>query len=188
MAGATFFSKTDMKEAYQQLELSENCRYLTNFHTEKGIIRFKHLCYDINNSFVIFQKAIHQSLRIMSKKTAILWQWHRFIGFIVNFEHISHLRSSVSIVNFEHVIDGWVVPPQSLRKKTIEIVHQGHLGICQVKSLLREKVCWPRLDADVNEFISQCIPFQANSRIPPPKPVKISTLPGKVFEEICVDY
>ena len=28
---------------------------------------------------------------------------------IVNFEHISHLYSSVSIVNFEHVIAGWVV-------------------------------------------------------------------------------
>ena len=27
-------------------------------------------------------------------------------GFIVNFEHISHLCSSVSIVNFEHVIVG----------------------------------------------------------------------------------
>ena len=27
--------------------------------------------------------------------------------FIVNFEHISHLCSSVSIANFEHVIAGW---------------------------------------------------------------------------------
>ena len=27
--------------------------------------------------------------------------------FIVNFKHISHLCSSVSIVNFEHVIAGW---------------------------------------------------------------------------------
>ena len=32
----------------------------------------------------------------------------RFGGFIVNFEHISHLCSSSSIVNFEHVIAGWV--------------------------------------------------------------------------------
>ena len=32
----------------------------------------------------------------------------RFCGFIVNFEHISHLCSSSSIVNFEHVIAGWV--------------------------------------------------------------------------------
>ena len=35
-------------------------------------------------------------------------QWHRFGVFIVNFEHISHLCSSVSIINFEHVIAGWV--------------------------------------------------------------------------------
>ena len=33
-------------------------------------------------------------------------RWRRFGGFIVNFEHISHLCSSVSIVNFEHVIAG----------------------------------------------------------------------------------
>ena len=35
-------------------------------------------------------------------------QWRCFGGFIVNFEHISHLCSSVPIVNFEHVIAGRV--------------------------------------------------------------------------------
>ena len=33
----------------------------------------------------------------------------RFGGFFVNFEHISHLCSSVSIINFEHVIAGWEI-------------------------------------------------------------------------------
>ena len=66
MTGAMFFSKTDMKEAYQQLELSKNCRYLANFRTEKGIMRLKRLCYGINNSFQIFKKAIHQSLGNMT--------------------------------------------------------------------------------------------------------------------------
>ena len=32
----------------------------------------------------------------------------RFGVFIVNFEHISHLRSSVSVVTFEKVNAGWV--------------------------------------------------------------------------------
>ena len=32
---------------------------------------------------------------------------NRFGGFIVNFEHISHLYSSVCIVNFEQVNAGW---------------------------------------------------------------------------------
>ena len=31
----------------------------------------------------------------------------RFGVFIVNFEHISHLCSSVSFANFKHVIAGW---------------------------------------------------------------------------------
>ena len=41
--------------------------------------------------------------------TGFIGQWRRFGGFIVNFEHISHLCSSVSIVNFEHVIADWVL-------------------------------------------------------------------------------
>ena len=36
--------------------------------------------------------------------------WCRFGGFIVNFEHVSHLCSSVSVVNFEHVIVSWAIP------------------------------------------------------------------------------
>ena len=42
-------------------------------------------------------------------KTPKRRQWRRFGVFIVNFEHISHLCSSVSVVNFEHVIAGWVL-------------------------------------------------------------------------------
>ena len=33
--------------------------------------------------------------------------WRRFGSFIVNFEHISHLCPSFSVVNFEQVITGW---------------------------------------------------------------------------------
>ena len=50
-------------------------------------------------------------LRVNNRNTRTLErQWRRFGVFIVNFEHISHLYSSVSIVNLEHVIAGWEVP------------------------------------------------------------------------------
>ena len=42
-------------------------------------------------------KTLEQRCEICSELTS----------FIVNFEHISHLCSSVSIVNYEHVIAGW---------------------------------------------------------------------------------
>ena len=58
MSGATIFSKIDLKEAYMQIELDEESRKITNFHTEFGIYRFKRLCYGINNSFEKFRKGI----------------------------------------------------------------------------------------------------------------------------------
>ena len=57
-------------------------------------------------------EALGQRCEICSKltvKTPKQRQWHRFDVFVVNFEHISHLCSSVSIVNFKHVIASWVV-------------------------------------------------------------------------------
>ena len=56
-------------------------------------------------------KTLEQRCEICSKltiKTPKRRQWCRLGVFIVNFEHISHRCSCVSIVNFEHVIAGWV--------------------------------------------------------------------------------
>ena len=53
---------------------------------------------------------------------------------------------------------------------------------------MREKVYWSGFNADVNGFISRCIPCQPNSKISPPEPVKVSIFPEKVFEEISVDF
>ena len=49
-------------------------------------------------------ETLEQSCEICSKLTI---KWRRFGVFIVNFEHILHLCSIVSTVNFEHVIAGW---------------------------------------------------------------------------------
>ena len=53
-------------------------------------------------------EALEQSCEICSKltiNTPKQCHWHRF-GVFVNFEHISHFCSSVSVVNFEHVNAG----------------------------------------------------------------------------------
>ena len=45
--------------------------------------------------------------KVSNKATKNDANWRRFGVFIVNLEHISHLCSSVSIVNFEQVNAGW---------------------------------------------------------------------------------
>ena len=70
-------------------------------------------------------ETLEQRCEICSKltiKPPKRFQWHRFDGFIVNFEHISHLCSSVSIVNFEHVIAGWVSANVRQNKYSIQFI------------------------------------------------------------------
>ena len=57
-------------------------------------------------------ETLEQRYEICSKltiKTPKRRHWRRFGVFIVNFEHISHLCSSVSIASFEQVNVGWVI-------------------------------------------------------------------------------
>ena len=67
----------------------------------------------------------------------------RFGVFIVNFGHISHLCSRVSIVNFEHVIAGWqwiAFPEPELPKLLILI---SVLKISKVSTLSFSLVVFP---------------------------------------------
>ena len=55
-------------------------------------------------------ETLEQSCEVCSKltiKPPKRGHWRRFCSFIDKFEHISHLCSSVSIVNFEQVNAGW---------------------------------------------------------------------------------
>ena len=60
--GAKYFSKLDLAQAYHQLPLDEESRYITTFSTHVGLFRYKRLAYGINASAEIFQHALQQSL------------------------------------------------------------------------------------------------------------------------------
>ena len=55
----------------------------------------------VNKKLAQWVKMLHPSRHLYAHSMC------RVGVFIVNFEHISHLCSSVSFVNFEHVIAGW---------------------------------------------------------------------------------
>ena len=93
-------------------------------HLILEVVRVMSLCYvwadstPANFSQLAFTcwkltiKTLEQRCEICSKltiKTPKRRQWRRFGVFIVNFEHVSHLCSSVSIVNFGQVNASWNV-------------------------------------------------------------------------------
>ena len=61
--GAKFFSKLDLAQAYHQLELDENSRFITTFSTHVGLYRYKRLNFGNNAAAEIFQHTLQTVLQ-----------------------------------------------------------------------------------------------------------------------------
>ena len=57
------------------------------------------------------------------------------------------------------MLDGVIYPdlraviPIALRKRVIDLGHEGHCGVVKVKQRCRECVWWPGIDHDVNDLV-----------------------------------
>ena len=60
--GSRVFSKLDLRQAFLQLELEEDSRYITTFSSHIGLFRFKRLSFGLSVSSEIFQTTISQLL------------------------------------------------------------------------------------------------------------------------------
>ena len=60
--GAKIFSKLDLNQGYNQLELAPESRYITTFSTHLGLMRFKRLNFGISSAAEIFQNVIRETL------------------------------------------------------------------------------------------------------------------------------
>ena len=61
--GAKFFSKIDLSQAYHQLELHKDSRYITTFSTHIGLFQCKRLNYGTNAAAELFQHTLQESLK-----------------------------------------------------------------------------------------------------------------------------
>ena len=55
-----------------------------------------------------------------------------------------------------------IVVPASLRKKLIEVTHASHIGIEACIRLARESLWWPRMSAELKQYIEKCDIFLAH--------------------------
>lgn len=62
MSGAKVFSKLDLNQWYNKLELAPKSRYLTTFSTQLGLGRFRRLNLGINCAAEVFRNSIREAL------------------------------------------------------------------------------------------------------------------------------
>ena len=51
--------------------------------------------------------------------------------------------------------------PRTLQYRVVELAHEGHLGTCKTKALLRTKGWFPGVDTAAEEAVNGFIPYQA---------------------------
>ncbi|XP_029166467.1 uncharacterized protein K02A2.6-like isoform X1 [Nylanderia fulva] len=59
---AKYFSRLDIKNAFHQVEIDPDSRYITTFSTSKGLFRYKRLMFGISCAPEIFQKVLERML------------------------------------------------------------------------------------------------------------------------------
>ena len=80
-----------------------------------------------------------------------------------------------------------IVVPQQLRRRVLDICHEGHLGAVKSKQLLRSKVWFPGIDKSIEDMISNCLPCQACTRKTVREPLQMSSLPKGPWVEVSAD-
>ena len=81
-----------------------------------------------------------------------------------------------------------IVIPTALQNKTVDIAHEGHLGIVKTKALMREKVWFPSMDKLVETNVKSSLACQIATPVTSREPLIMSTLPDQPCEEMSVDF
>ena len=81
-----------------------------------------------------------------------------------------------------------IVIPKALQDTSTKLAHVGHQGIEKRKSLLREKIWYPNIDAKVQEIVEKCAPCQAVGQKSPPEPMEITPTPDTPWSSLAMDF
>ncbi|XP_046443876.1 uncharacterized protein K02A2.6-like [Daphnia pulex] len=97
------------------------------------------------------------------------------------------VRSDLSMVEGVLLCGSRLVVPMSLRRETMEGIHDGHFG--ETKSVLRAKsaVYWPGWEDQVKNMVASCSVCQENRGRNPKLPLHPVRLPDYAFQLVSAD-
>ena len=102
LVGSTIFSKVDIKQAFHQLELEEECRHITTFISPMGLMRYKRLMFGLSSAPETFQKTIEFIARGL--KGVLIYIDDMIIFGRDESEHKENLRNLLEMLKYYNVI------------------------------------------------------------------------------------
>uniref|UniRef100_A0A1B0DFM4 RNA-directed DNA polymerase n=1 Tax=Phlebotomus papatasi TaxID=29031 RepID=A0A1B0DFM4_PHLPP len=80
------------------------------------------------------------------------------------------------------------VVPKNLRKRMLNLAHEGHPGETAMKRRLRDRVWWPGIDLDVVKMVQLCEGCRLVSIPNKPEPMIRRELPVGPWIDLAIDY
>ena len=84
--------------------------------------------------------------------------------------------------------DSLIVVPQKLRARVVELAHTGHQGVSQTKALIRSRVWYPGIDAQVERTVRECLFCQTYSSKRSYEPLQPTPMPDGPWQMVSGDF
>ena len=97
-------------------------------------------------------------------------------------------RTELSTLNGCLLLGARVVIPPKGRGQILCELHQGHPGVCRMKSLARMHVWWPELDQELNTMVQSCTKCQELQGETAKVPLEPWKWPSRPWTRIHIDY
>lgn len=81
-----------------------------------------------------------------------------------------------------------IVVPVALRKRCLNLAHEGHQGITRTTERLRQSVWWPGMTKEVENLCRQCPECQFVRNPLPPTPLNPTPLPDHPWHTVGIDF
>ncbi|KAF2878721.1 hypothetical protein ILUMI_27437 [Ignelater luminosus] len=178
------FSRSDIKDAFYQIELAPESTDVTTFIAPKGLYRFKRLMFDITHlatTTELLRRLIRQDIHFK-------WTQETERAFEKIEKAVSYTKRFPQKMGNIPLRKTRIVVPESLRQLVLKLGHEGHPGIAKLQGTLRTKVWWPKMNQAVEKFVQHCHGCQLVSKPDPSEPIYRTPLPKAPWDYICIDY
>ena len=90
-AGGECFSKLDLKDAYLQMVMSDESKWLLTINTQKGLLHYNRLVFGVASAPALWQRAMDQVLQGLKGCHCMLYDM--IVRGVTRDEHLCNLRA-----------------------------------------------------------------------------------------------